>query len=557
MPIWNPTRDCVLFFHGEHHPDREQTANQSEFPDMPAGGDARLVLRLYEQKGPRFLNSLNGCFQGVLADLRTKRVFLFNDRLGMQRLYYANVGGSFVFASEAKALLKISSALRRLDPQSVGEFLTCGCVLENRSLFEGISTLPAGSCWTFDIDGSSNHGDGSSKRARYFEAAEWEQQSLLPAKEIYEALPELIRSVIARHMSSGLPVGVSLSGGLDTRLIMAYLDDTKTGVPTYTFNGMSRETYDVKIARTVAAACGHSHQVLSLNQEFLRNYPMLSARTVYLSDGGLGAEGAYELFFNQLARQVADVRVTGNYGSEVFRRVRQLGAFPPDRRVLNSDFAPQVDRAVATIAEYDNGHDLSFGVFRQAPWFGYGRFSIEQSQVIVRNPFLDHEFLRFMYRVPRDLRNQSDLELHTIHRGNARLLEIPTDRAERGRYGKMSSVLDHAWTWIIFKADYCYKSGMPQWLEQIHYVMRPLTPEKLVMGLHRFHYYRVWFRRELASHVRDILLDPATRTRPYFNHAFIEQMVTRHIKGDRNYTDLIERVLSLELIQRLLVEMPD
>jgi asparagine synthase (glutamine-hydrolysing) len=557
MPIWNPTRTCVLFFHGEHHPDREQVARLAEFADMPIGGDARLVLRLYEQEGLRFLTRLNGCFQGILADLRCQQVFLFNDRLGMQRLYYADVGSSFVFSSEAKALLKICGALRRLDSRSVGEFLTCGCALENRTLFQEISTLPAGSCWTFQVDGSSNLADGSSKRARYFEAVEWEQQSSLPAKEIYEALPELIRSVVARHMSSGLPIGVSLSGGLDTRLIMAYLDDTNTGVSTYTFSGITRETYDVKIARSVAAACGRSHQVLSLNQEFLRNYPMLSARTVYMSDGGLGAEGAYELFFNQLARQVADIRVTGNYGSEVFRRVRQLGAFPPDRRMLNPDFAPQVDRAVATIAEYDKGHDLSFGVFCQAPWFGYGRLSIEQSQVIVRNPFLDNEFLRYMYRVPLELRNNSDLELHTIHQGNGQLLEIPTDRAERGRYGKMSSFLDHAWTWLIFKADYCYKSGMPQWLEQIHYLMRPLTLEKLVMGLHRFHYYRVWFRQELASHVRDILLDPATRARPYFNHAFIEQMVARHIKGDRNYTDQIERVLSLELIHRLLVEMPD
>jgi asparagine synthase (glutamine-hydrolysing) len=216
-----------------------------------------------------------------------------------------------------------------------------------------------------------------------------------------------------------------------------------------------------------------------------------------------------------------------------------------------------VSSAVATVAAYKRRHDLSFGVFCQAPWYGYGRFSIEQSQVVVRNPFLDNHFLRFMYRVPPELRSGSDLELHAIHRGNPQLLEIPTDRAERGRYGRMSSLWAHAWTWFIFKADYCYKSGMPQWLEQVHYLFRPLTPEKLVMGLHRFHYYRVWFRDELAGYVREILLDPATRNRPYFNPTFLEHVVTRHIKGDRNYTDQIERVLSLELIQRQLIEIPD
>jgi asparagine synthase (glutamine-hydrolysing) len=550
MPVWNATRDCVLFFHGEHYPDRVQAALSREFADMPPGGDARLVLHLYEREGQPFLEHLNGCFQGVLIDLRSREITVFNDRLGLQRLYYADVDGAFVFASEAKAILKICKALRRLSPRGVGEYLTCRCALENRTLFEGIFTLPAGSRWTF-------HPNGPSERQRYFEPAHWEGQAWLPEKQIYEAMPELIRSVVARHMTSALPVGVSLSGGLDTRLIMAYLGATPTAVPTYTFSGITRETYDVKIARKVAAACGRTHRVLSLDQNFLRDYAMLSARTVYISDGGLGAEGAYELYFNQMARQVADVRVTGNYGSEVFRGVRQLGAFPPDRRMLNPDFAPRVDQAVATISEYNKSHDLSFGVFRQAPWFGYGRQSVEQSQVVVRNPFLDNEFLRLMYRVPQELRKDSDLELHTIEQGNRKLLEIPTDRAERGRYGKMSSLLDHAWTWFIFKADYCYKSGMPQWLEQVHYLMRPLTPEKLVMGLHRFHYYRVWYRNELASYVCDIVLDPATRSRPYFNPLFLEHMVARHIKGDRNYTDQIERVVSLELIQRLLVQMPD
>ena len=123
MPIWNPTRTCVLFFHGEHHPDREQVARLAEFADMPIGGDARLVLRLYEQEGLRFLSRLNGCFQGVLADLRRQQVFLFNDRLGMQRLYYADVGSSFVLWSEAKALLKICGALRRLDSEALESFL--------------------------------------------------------------------------------------------------------------------------------------------------------------------------------------------------------------------------------------------------------------------------------------------------------------------------------------------------------------------------------------------------------------------------------------------------
>lgn len=547
MPVWNAARNCVLFLHGEVHPSREQL-NSLEDPELRrGGGDARLLMRLYEAQGEAFLRSLNGCFHGLLVDLRRNTAVMFNDRLAMQRVYYTETRDAFLFASEAKALLAVRPELRSLDQQSVGEFMVCGCALENRTLFQNVFTLKGGSSWHFS--------DGVLKeRGAYFTPAEWEEQELLPREEAYEGVIDVVRDAITRHTTSRLPVGISLSGGLDTRLIMAYLDRTQAGMPCYTFNGMNRESYDVKIARRVAASRGMRHHVLSLDQEFLKNFPALSQRVVYLSDGGLGAEGAYELLFNQMARKHADVRVTGNYGSEVFRRVRQLGAFRPAERMINADFLPQVDRAMSTFQTCSGGHDLSFSVFKQAPWFGYGRMAVEQSQVIVRNPFLDHEFLKYMYRVPQAIRDTSDLELHTIYRGDPRMVDIPTDRAERGRYGKMSSPFAHAWTWFIFKADYCYKSGMPQWLEQMHYCIRPLRPEKLVIGRHRFQYYRPWFRDSLATHIKDVLLDPKTKSRPYCNAAYIEEIVTRHIKGDRNYTDQIEKILSLELIQRVLCE---
>jgi asparagine synthase (glutamine-hydrolysing) len=95
---------------------------------------------------------------------------------------------------------------------------------------------------------------------------------------------------------------------------------------------------------------------------------------------------------------------------------------------------------------------------------------------------------------------------------------------------------------------------MPQWLEQMHYWLGPFQPEKLFIGLHRFQHFRVWFRKELSSYVKEIVLDPRTATRPYFNKAFLETMVRRHLKGDRNYTNDIELVLTVELMHRVLLE---
>ena len=95
---------------------------------------------------------------------------------------------------------------------------------------------------------------------------------------------------------------------------------------------------------------------------------------------------------------------------------------------------------------------------------------------------------------------------------------------------------------------------MPQWLEQVHYRLGPFQPQRFLIGRHRFSHFRVWFRHQLAGYVREILLDPRTAARPYFNSRLVEKMVAGHIKGDQNHTDDIERLLTVELACRSLVD---
>jgi asparagine synthase (glutamine-hydrolysing) len=547
MPIWNENMDAMLFFYGEHHGEQGGRGETSKNSKDGSNPNARRVLRMIERDGREALKKVNGWFHGLYVDISKRSAMIFNDRFGMQRLYYYQDGEIFLFASEAKAILAVRKELRSMEDRSLGEYFTCGCVLENRTLFKNLVSLPGGSLLIFN-EGRLD------KEDHYFRPEEWEGQGILNNQHVYQQLSEEIKSIIARHLFSSQPIGISLSGGLDTRLIMACIEEPREKIPCYTFSGMDRESRDVKIARRVATLCGQKHEVLSLGRDFLSAYPNLAEKAVFISDGCLGAEGAYELYFNRMARQVAPVRITGNYGSEVFRRVRQLSAVYPHKELIHRDYSRYINQAMATFDEISRCPDLSFSVFRQAPWYGFGRMAVEQSQVAVRTPFMDNEFLRFMYQVPLSLRTTSDLELYLINEAYPGLLAIPTDRAERGRYGKMASPWAHALTWFIFKADYCYKSGMPQWLEQLHYWLGPMTPEKFIIGRHRFHYYRIWFRNELAPYIKDILLDPLTRQRPYINSRFLEKMIVRHLRGDRNYTDQIEQVLTLELIQRQFIE---
>jgi len=106
-----------------------------------------------------------------------------------------------------------------------------------------------------------------------------------------------------RYVQSTLPIGVSLSGGIDTRQIMAYIDGRRFRIPCYTSVECIAIALMRRLARQVAAACGQSHQVLRLKKDFLSSFPALSQDTIYISDGCLSACDAYELYLNKLARQ--------------------------------------------------------------------------------------------------------------------------------------------------------------------------------------------------------------------------------------------------------------
>src|ERR1035441_10559817 len=175
--------DVTLVFSGEEYPEpavRPSLKNRGH--EFKREGPSYLV-HLYEDD-PSFPKCLNGRFHGLLADRTRGVATLFNDRYSMHRLYYHEAKEAFYFAVEAKAILAVRPELRRTDPQSLGEFVACGCVLENRTFFEGVHVLPAGSAWTFRAGATWT-------KKTYFEPREWEQQDLLDPESYHREIREI------------------------------------------------------------------------------------------------------------------------------------------------------------------------------------------------------------------------------------------------------------------------------------------------------------------------------------------------------------------------------
>ena len=547
MPVWNEKKDLALLFFGENFIDREVFTQLKAKNHVFDKSNASYLIHIYEEKGLDFLQDLNGWFSGILIDIQKRKLVLFNDRYGMQKIFYHEGRDAFYFSSEAKSLLKICPELREIDMRGLGELLSCNGVLENRTLFKNIFLLPCAAAWTFQ-------NDGDIKKDYYFMPDIWENQPWLEKEFFYKKLKETFRNILPRYFRSNQKIGISLTGGLDTRMILGHMDMPPSKYPCYTFSGMYRDCFDAKVALKVADAIHQTHQIIRLDRDFLSDFKKYAEKTVYITDGCLDVSGSPEMYVNKLAREIAPIRITGNYGSEVLRSVKNMKPFTLCEKLFNFDFKKYLHSAKRTFSNLKENHPLSFTLLIEAPWHDYGRFASEQSQLTSRAPFMDNELVALMYRAPMGIRDNNEISLRLIADGNPALRKISTDRGVGGKTKFPFSISARLFYEFLFKAEYIYNYGMPQWLARLDHSFNYMHFERLFLGHHKFYHFRIWYRDELSDYVKAILLDERTLSRPYLNRKFVEEMVIGHTKGYCNYTTEITQMLTVELIQRLLIE---
>jgi asparagine synthase (glutamine-hydrolysing) len=246
--------------------------------------------------------------------------------------------------------------------------------------------------------------------------------------------------------------------------------------------------------------------------------------------------------------------MSGVYGGELLRKVIAFKPEPVRRELFSPELYGYVDQAKETYARNIQAHPVSFAVFKQAPWSQYGILALEETQVAVRCPFLDNDLVRTVFRAPAATLDSNEICMQLITDGNSDLLQIPTDR---GLYGKGHALLEpisHGWFEFLFKAEYAYDMGMPQWLARVDHAFSRLHLERLFLGRHKVFHFRVWYRDALAGYLRDTLLDSTSLTRPYLERRVVEAILDGHLKGHRNYTHEIHKLLTLELLHRLFLD---
>ena len=274
--------------------------------------DTEVLAHGYEEWGESMVERLNGMFAFAVLDRRRRRVLLARDRMGIKPLHYAVDGKRLVFASELKCLLCDPALRRDIDPVALDEYLALEFVPSPRSIVRGISKLPPAHTLEWWL------GSGIHRLHRYWSPTLEEENGARgrTLDEECEELRTVLRESVRKELISDVPLGVFLSGGIDSSAVTAMMSQLGTEVKSFSVGFAERSFDESRYARQVAQHLGTDHHELTLEPSMLLD---LIPKLPTLLDEPLGDASIIPTYLlSAFTRRHVKVALGGDGGDELF-----------------------------------------------------------------------------------------------------------------------------------------------------------------------------------------------------------------------------------------------
>jgi asparagine synthase (glutamine-hydrolysing) len=281
--------------------------------------DTEVIIHGYKEWGTDVLNHLNGMFGLAIWDVDRKRLTLARDAMGIKLIYYRIDNGQLTFGSEIRAILAGENSNLMVDPVALNLFLRFRYTPSPLTIFNGIRKLAPGTMLVLE--------GGEHREERWYNYAPKPFEFPRRAEEAREELLDLYRGAVKRHLLSDVPVGILLSGGLDSGLLLALMNEQGGTWPAYTVGyGETFEDDELADAKETATLLGARHVAVKLDRaEFERSLP----RIVQCLEEPVAASSIVPMYFvSQRARQDVKVALMGQGPDELFGGYnRHLGVY--------------------------------------------------------------------------------------------------------------------------------------------------------------------------------------------------------------------------------------
>lgn len=511
LPVTNEKRDITLLFVGENYMDVEDLDKLKGRNHRFSKNNASYLVHMYEEWGDDFLPLLNGRFHGLVIDSKRKRVLLFNDRFGLQRTYYFEGRGALYFSSEAKAILAVAPETRRINMTSLAEFISCDCLLDDKSLFENVCLLPGGASWSFS-------GHERAEKKVYFDFSVLDRQPLLETEFLFERLVSVLQKILPRYFRTDSKLGIPSGYDLNTRALLANAKFGPKKLAFYTIGSFSEHAKAFETTQKVSEALGQEHEFIDLGNDFCQRFYEFMESSVLLSDGAMDINGAADLYASRKARELAVIHIM-NWGAEILSAESSRGIGASRFSLFSPEFQHQIDEALKRYKQLA-WNDRAFKLGKGIAWRGQGKRNIEESQFGVRTPFLDNDFVQLLFRATDEVFAGGKVPHRLIRGGNPALEKLDTRAGKR--------------TWRI--------------LSRIRTALREDSKVQTIA---------LWpngVRPELSRSIVDVLLDRRSLERPYLNGKIYKKTVSDLSMAAKGATSELVSLLTIELFHRLIIE---
>lgn len=569
QPLSNENGAVWVTYNGEIYNHRDVRAQLEAAGHVyRTRSDTETIVHAYEQWGDDCITRFRGMFAFALWDAPKRRLLLVRDRLGVKPLYWARVGDRLLFASEIKGILESGLIAARPNPAVLSEVLATRGTAGSETMFEGIYKLLPGHRLIFE--------EGRVRTEQYWELPldgpdpELDRTS---DAELIDRFRSLLQQSVRLRLMSDVPLGMFLSGGIDSSAIAALMArEIDRPVDTFSVAFADRRFSELEYARAVARAIGaNSHEIVIDDNDFFGALP----RLIWHEDEPIAHPSSVPLHFvSMLARQHVIVVLTGEGSDEL---LAGYGKYP--RAVINwragSVYERMVPAAVRTT--------IADAVVPRLPGRA-GRYARRSFLAMPRNVsamFLDN-FAGVPLRQQRELLADgalagsdpysASLAYFNAMNGNSGLLgrllhtDIKTYLVEllmkQDQMSMSASIesrvpfLDHVLVEFAARLPDRLKLRGFTTKRILREAIRGLLPDHILtrrkMGFPVP--FAQWTRERWEPVVRDVLLDDRTRQRGLINGAAVERLLDAHRQGTMNGGDAIWALVNLELWYRTFID---
>lgn len=531
--------------------------------------DTEVIVHAYEEHGPECVKRFRGMFAFALWDVGARTLLLARDRVGKKPLFYAEVGGQWVFASELQGLLQHPGITRDVDPTSLDDYLTYGYVPAPKTIFKGVWKLPPAHYLTVTV---RPNGRPDVRLERYWRL-EYGPKLAISEEEAAEGLLEVLKEAVRLRLIADVPLGALLSGGTDSSLVVALMSElSDRPVKTFSIGFDEREFDELRYARLVAERYGTDHHELVVRPNALEVLPTLVR---HYGEPYADSSAIPTYYVAKLTRNHVKVALNGDGGDECLGGYeRYLGSRAGDRYarlpglVRHLALEPLSRLIPESVGRRSRLHRVKrflevAGDPAPERYLRWMRYLSPETKAALYTPELwqelaGYEAERWLLGLWKDAARESADAVDTASAVDVQSY-LPYDLLVKMDIATManslearSPFLDHEVMEFCARLPGAYKLRGTTLKYLLKRAGRKLLPPEIIRRRKMGFGVPVgdWMRDAWRPWVGDVLLSPQALKRGYFQPEALRQLVQDHFEGHREHSLKVWNLVCLELWHR-------